>query len=192
MDRCFHPSVCLFFPPDSDSSFSTRIEGSPRFFFQSFMFLVRPQVEILNNVQSNIDYKSQTYHLTDVLIHMFVFFPPNSNSTFWPIDFFQIRLLQSRGNLKDVSKSTRGKRKWFSDVKSPYLISFHKQVCEISDSVERNTRLHKHNQNCSTPLQAWFVVIALRANVSMHQTKSGKSPKVCSHSYFHILQLNMF
>ena len=32
MDRCFHPSVCLFFPPDSDSSFSTRIEGLPRFF----------------------------------------------------------------------------------------------------------------------------------------------------------------
>ena len=33
-----------------------------------------------------------------------------------------------------------------------YLISFHEQVCETSDSVERNTRLHKHNQNCSTPL----------------------------------------
>lgn len=75
LHRCFHSFVYLFFfPPDSDSSFSPRIEGSPRFFFQSFMFLVRPQVEILNNVQSNMDYKSQTYHLTDVLIHMFGFF----------------------------------------------------------------------------------------------------------------------
>ena len=27
----------------------------------------------------------------------------------------------------------------------------------------------------------------LRANVNMHQTNSGKSPKVCFHSYFHIL-----
>ena len=27
----------------------------------------------------------------------------------------------------------------------------------------------------------------LRANVSMHQTNSGKSPKIYFHSYFHIL-----
>ena len=31
----------------------------------------------------------------------------------------------------------------------------------------------------------------LRANVNMHQTNNGKSPKICFHTYFHILQLNM-
>ena len=31
------------------------------------------------------------------------------------------------------------------------------------------------------------VIVLLRANVSMYQTNSGKSPKICFHSNFHIL-----
>ena len=52
-------------------------------------------------------------------------------------------------------------------------------VSRIVDHIKSkvNTRYSKHR--------------VLRANVSMHQTNSGKSHKICFHSYFHILQPNI-
>ena len=94
LDRCFHPSVCLFFPPDPDSSFSPRVEGSPRFFFSVLYVSIGTWGG--NFEQCIAKHRLQKSDLSlDRCFHPYLclFFPSNSSLTFWPIDFFQILLL---------------------------------------------------------------------------------------------------